>query len=52
MYDVIGDKCMYLTYYVHFVLAQKPPPPPPHPVGKGLLIHVISRSNTTTHHSR
>jgi len=27
-------------------LAQQPP------VGKGLLIHEVSRSHTTTHHSR
>jgi len=26
--------------------------PPPPPVGQGLLIHEISRSHTTMHHSR
>ena len=35
----------YFTDYLFF-LAQKPP------VGQGLLIHEVSRSHTTTHHTR
>jgi len=35
--------------YIFFILAQQPPPLP---VGHGLLIHEVSRSHITTHHSR
>ena len=37
------------VFFVCFFLARQPPPPP---VGQGLLIHEVSRSHSTTHHSR
>jgi len=38
--------CVYIRYTPAFFLAQQPP------VDQGLLIHEVSRSHTTTHHSR
>ena len=38
---------VFIFYFVYlFSLARQPP------VGQGLLIHEVSRSHTTTHHSR
>ena len=36
------------SFTFSFILAQQPPLP----LGQGLLVHEVSRSNTTTHHSR
>jgi len=42
----------YILYnkvvFFSFLLAQQPPPP----VSQGLLRHEVSKSHTTTHHSR
>jgi len=38
-----------LLIFICLFLEQQSPPPP---VGHGLLIHEVSRSHTTTHHSR
>jgi len=48
---VADIQLIYVTnkYCAFLFLAQQPPPPP---VGHGLLIHEVSRSHTTTHHSR
>ena len=39
--------CYHRVRIFFFYLAQQPPPP----VGQGLLIHEVSRSHSTTHHS-
>ena len=40
------------TYFVGFFFIWLNSPLPPFPVGQGLIIHEVSRSHTTTHHSR
>jgi len=47
MVPLPAEICSNFTYlFVCSLLARQPP------VGQGLLIYVVSRSNTTTHHSR
>jgi len=41
--------CIIRVTIIYSFGATAPPPPP---VGQGLLIHELSRSHTTTHHSR
>jgi hypothetical protein len=44
LYPAENVVCLFVCF------GAKAPPPPP--VGQGLLIHEVSRSHTTTHHSR
>jgi hypothetical protein len=41
--------CLFVCLFVCLFLAQQRHPPS---VGQGLLIHKVSKSHTTTHHSR
>ena len=48
--ETLTELCWHSPYIYFFPLWRDSPPPPP--VGYGLLIYEVSRSHTTTHHSR
>jgi len=42
----------WLLYFIPYSFVIGTTAPPPSPAGNGLLIHEVSRSHTTTNHSR
>ena len=48
----INQTRVYIKTDLSFFWCDRPYPPLPTPLGQGLLIHEVSRSHTTTHHSR